>query len=262
MKHLVCLSRSFFVAILIGSATAVSCSKGELVLDDNVTASGSVSPQEEKLETGQNLEIAGLERSVEYEHRLYRAESKYKTAYRHLRQQQSECSWTNYVLAAEAIVDANYGRNYFVTASGSVAKKIEHCKGECRGSTHINTINDYSQTWDSQKYGFTTKVATTGKTNHTGAIKRMLAHLSEEKTPLIYITSENNIGHYIIIWSIDWRGSIENSTVWYTNTLEGSRDEMKSTENSSQFDFKPINCGTLMRKNIMNNHNMLLFYTN
>lgn len=244
MKHLVCLSRSFFVAILIGSATAVSCSKGELVLDDNVTAGGSISPQEEKLAT--DLELSALVSGSSYANGRYRVADMYKNAYVHVVQKTGECSWTNYVLAAASVIRAHGDYNY-PDKAGGYESKIQHCKDWC-GTTAMSKINSYVTEVDGKSYNISTKHHFTPDRNYTKAAEIMLAHLQNNQTPLIYITSVNRIGHYVIIWSIDWYGSIENSTVWYTDTLKSGKE------------FYPINFKELLRLNVNNNHNILTFY--
>ena len=187
---------------------------------------------------------------------VYRIDDIYKEAYVHKLQKGGECSWTNYVLAASAIIRAK-GDFTYPDNAGGYHQKISHCKAWCQnnptslGSTGITTIEKYCREVD-QSAGYSISCERKAFSEAGEAVAEMLSHLSMRKTPFIYIggydQGNQTYGHYYIIWNITWRGSVDKSTVWYTNTLDKEKD------------FNQANLGSFMRKNIMNNHNMLFLW--
>ena len=185
---------------------------------------------------------------------VYRIDDIYKESYVHKLQGKSECSWTNYVLAASAIIRAK-GDFTYPDNAGGYGQKIDHCKAWCwnnptsLGPTGITTIEKYCREVDqSAGYPISCERRAFSKNNYTGAVEAMLSHLSTRRTPFLYIGAVQGYGHYFTIWNITWNGSLNSSSVWYTNTL----DEAGS--------FTQENLGSFMRKNVMKNHNMLFLW--
>jgi hypothetical protein len=183
---------------------------------------------------------------------VYRIDDIYKESYVHKLQGEGECSWTNYVLAASAIIRAKGDFSYPDNAGG-YRQKIAHCKAWCQnhptslGSTGITTIEQYCRKVD-QSAGYSISCERKACSEAGEAVAEMLSHLSIRKTPFLYIGAWYGIGHYYTIWNITWNGSLNSSSIWYTNTL----DEAGS--------FTQENLGSFMRKNVMNNHNMLFLW--
>jgi len=146
----------------------------------------------------------------------------YKSAYVHLLQYSGECSWTNYVLCTGAIARAN-GNVYPATHA-----KVTAVKNDCIGhagttlaASNISTLNWYAGAYD---YGIIDKqLCATAQTTagRFDMVKYMLAHINTYHSPFIALALDPNtgVGHYLIVWSIDWQVGGTGSMIYYTNTL-------------------------------------------
>ncbi len=140
----------------------------------------------------------------------------YKNKYTHITQYSGECSWTSYVICAAAIVNGDLGYySYPVTHT-----KITSVKNWC-GNTYIERLRDYANQKDNAYFGnvYLDKESknTTGR---FAMIKQMLYHLYLYQKPFVVIITNNNIGHYVVVWDIDWVCGGTGSTVYYTDPLD------------------------------------------
>jgi len=140
----------------------------------------------------------------------------YKNKYVHIKQYSRECSWTSYVLAAAAIINGDLGYYYYPVTH----TKITSVKNWC-GSSYIERLEKYANQVDNN-YFWSTYLCKEAKTS-TGRfnmIKKMLDHLYVYQKPFIAIITHNGIGHYVVVWDIDWKCGGTGSTVYYTDPLD------------------------------------------
>jgi len=138
----------------------------------------------------------------------------------------------------------NYPNN-----AGGYRNKIAHCKSWCNNDSYITKLQNYCNYVDKNAgYPISCTRKAINKNYDLSAAYTMLNHISAHHSPFIYIGSVNNVGHYYIVWSIYWGGSLANSDVWYTNTL------------SNNGTFYSMNLQSFLDLNIMNYHNILFLY--
>jgi len=140
----------------------------------------------------------------------------YKNKYTHVKQYSGECSWTSYVLCAGAIVNGNFG-SYVYTVNHPAITSV---KNWCR-SSYIERLRDYANQMDGPYFGnvYLSKEYKTS-TGRFNTIKQMLNHLYVYQKPFIAIITNNGIGHYVVVWDIDWKCGGTGSTVYYTDPLD------------------------------------------
>lgn len=145
---------------------------------------------------------------------FFRTDQVYKNNYIHLQQKSGECSWTSYVLCAGAIAKGK-GYSYDVNYN-----KITTVKNWC-GNSYIERLRDYAQQVDNTFLG-NTYLSKESKTSsgRFSTIKQMLNTINLYKSPFLAIITSNGIGHYVVVWSIDWKQSETNSIVYYTDPLD------------------------------------------
>ncbi len=174
--------------------------------------------------------------------RMYRSQSKFKYAYEHLQQKTGECSWTAYVCAVAAIRRGNglpYEANY---------PKVTRVRNACSNSSYITKIEWFARNYDAR----TTYL--TAPTNQFQAVKNMINHLETYQSPFLIIGKVSGISHYRTIFTIDWNGSVYNSTVYYTDTLHPK-------ESNIDYQFKAMNFASFLANmrsgSSFGGHNML-----
>ncbi len=140
----------------------------------------------------------------------------YKNKYVHITQYNNECSWTSYVLCSSAIINGDLGYYYYPVNH----TKITSVKNWC-GNSYIERLRDYANQKDNT-YFWNTYLCKESK-NTTGRfnmIKKMLDHIYTYQKPFIAIITHNTIGHYVVVWDIDWKCGVTGSTVYYTDPLD------------------------------------------
>lgn len=145
---------------------------------------------------------------------FFKAATKYKNAYVHVQQYSNECSWTSYTLAAGAIAN---GKGYTYNVNHT---KITYVKNWC-GSSYIERLYDFATQKDDWFLSnvYLSKEPKTSAGRFT-TIKQMLYHIQTYKTPFPAIITHSGIGHYVVVWSIDWKCGGTGSTVYYTDPLD------------------------------------------
>ena len=139
----------------------------------------------------------------------------YKTAYYHYKQPDGiSCSWTSYVNCINCIVTAN--NNYcYSTAISTVKSRCQNYypQASTNGSNSILALEWYAGKYDYNLINYNRK--STG--NRWDATKNMLAHINSYHSPFVVISSMDNVGHFRVVFSIDWKQSETTSTVYYTD---------------------------------------------
>lgn len=163
---------------------------------------------------------------------IYYVKQIYKTAYKHLHQASGECSWTNYTLASAAIARGN-GKNYPYQLSNPTVsdykRKIKDVKDECGGSKLITKIESYSYTWDKPTYSINARVES--KSTFDEAVYLFLGERKRgNQAPCIFIGGAGGIGHYLILWDVEWNDTADNSYVYITDTLDGDENNFWTFE--------------------------------
>ena len=161
---------------------------------------------------------------------FFQVNSIYKNSYIHLLQYNGECSWTNYVLCAGAIARAN-GYTYAATHT-----KVTAVKTACGNSSSISALSMYAQNYD---YNVVNKQlrSTPESTGRFDMTKYMLAHINSYHTPFVALALDPNsgIGHYLTVWSIDWKVGGTGSMLYYTNTLLSPQSTFNGNLKSTSF---------------------------
>jgi hypothetical protein len=156
---------------------------------------------------------------------FFKVATMYKNSYIHMGQYSGECSWTSYALCAGTIARAN-GYSYAATHT-----KVTAIKNACVSRTN-STSDPYDTPADisviswycgANDYSIISKQlkATPQSTGRFEITKYMLNHIYTYHTPFLALATDPNsgIGHYLTVWSIDWKVGGTGSTVYYTNTL-------------------------------------------
>ena len=145
---------------------------------------------------------------------FFRSDQRYKTAYIHVKQYDGECSWTSYTLAAGAIANGD-GETYTVNH-----EKITYVRNWCK-SKYIEQL--YAFATQKDNWIFTNVCLSKKVVSPAGRflmIKDMLYHLETYKKPFVAIITSSGVGHYVVVWSIDWKCGGTGSTVYYTDSLD------------------------------------------
>lgn len=160
--------------------------------------------------------------------------SDYKTYYKHIHQpDNTSCSWTSYVLCAGAIVNGNWRiySMYPVTSS-----KVYVVKQYCGNSSDIDQLKRYPINVESIYFnGIYRMKQSKNSTGRFNTIKDMLYHLFIFRKPFIAITLLNNIGHYVVVWDIDWKCGGTGSTIYYTDPHDNPTGSWASQKRSMSF---------------------------
>lgn len=153
--------------------------------------------------------------STQIPSQFFKVDPKYKTAYVHIKQYTNECSWTSYTLCAGAIAKGK-GNTYDVDHT-----KITFVKNWCNGYSYIERLRDFANQMDNWFLGnvYLSKESKTATGRFT-TIKQMLNHINDYKMPFIAIITAGGIGHYVVVWSVDWKCGGAGSTVYYTDPLD------------------------------------------
>lgn len=235
-------------AVLVGFAVVAlsSCDKS---FDEPVAP--VVSNEAEMQRISQSAQTRALS---DYTEQTYEVNQSYKDAYQHYKQRPKECSWTSYVLATAAVVRGK--GNYSYPYNGNYYGKISHVKSSCGSSNAITKLDWYCKKYDVPKYSITCWHRYVGKSDRDGAIDIILDHRAYNDTPFLYIGSVGTVGHYYIIWDIDWTGNEATSTVYYTDVNQDIVNDSRSYDDN----VRSMSMGKLLNLNTMNNYNFLCLY--
>lgn len=189
----------------------------------------------------------------DYDTKLYEVDDAYKNAYQHYKQKPKACSRTSYVLAVAAIVRGKGNLDY--PRNSNYLAKINHI-WQTYQSTAMSKLDQYCKNYDAKKYPIVSWHRTAEGTDRLAAIEMILDHRKHNSTPFLYIGSIGGIGHYFIIWDINWTGDASSSTVWYTDVNQspvgGSRSYADNVNTKSLND--------LLNLNVNSNFNFLFLY--
>lgn len=203
----------YAIAFITLTILSVSCNQQE----------ETVKPQTvENLAKSNTKSILNARSSTDIPSKFYGVNQKYKRSYKHIRQGRDECSWTSYVMTTGAIANGN-GRYYPVSAS-QVAKVKSGS-----GSSYISDIERYSRNYDSYLVTADVEAHSKNSSGRFEMVKDMLYHIDTKRTPFVALgstTGGRRIGHYYIVWSIDWKRGGTGSTVYYTDPLDYPQSNM------------------------------------
>lgn len=177
------------------------------------------------------VDILSAKSSKDIPAKFFRVASMYKENYVHLKQPDGKsCSWTTYVNCINCIVTANNDFCY----STSISTIRKRCSNKNKYPNSISALVWYAQTYDddlvdSYSKSFSSRWTTT---------KFMLNFINENRVPFVVISSLNGVGHYRLVFSIDWKQSESKSIVYYTDCAysdKGSFDSNIKTKKLSDF---------------------------
>lgn len=239
MKH---LKIALYAVLMLFAVVAFSsCDKNEDYLQENVSL-------QKKIDSQKNLKLRATE--------TYYVALKYKNAYKHLAQYNSECSWTAYTLAAAAVArgnNKNYPSNLVSPSATDYRNKINHVRDES-GSARIDSLASYANRYDKPNYSIDVRIE-----SYDTFDDAVFGFLGERKRgnqkPCIFIGSSNGIGHYFVLWDIVWNGTAVTSYVNVTDPLDGSTSSLSSYDDRRTY----TNLQTLLNSNVANKYNFLYF---
>lgn len=139
----------------------------------------------------------------------YRLATIYRGSYQHLKQPDyTSCSWTSYVIVAGTIANT-YSCIYEVSSN-----KVYSVKSSCSNSSMITSLQSYAENYDKNYFSVTRPNI---GVNTFAAVRYMIGHIDTYHTPFLVVSSMSGIGHYRIVHTIEWYGSLTNSYVYYTD---------------------------------------------
>lgn len=139
----------------------------------------------------------------------------YKTAYYHYKQPDAHsCSWTSYVNCINCIVTASNSYCYPTPISTVRYRCSNYYPNVSQyGASHILALEWHTATYDNGYVNYSRQ----SPTNRWTATKKMLAHINSYHSPFVVRSSMNGVGHYRVVFSIDWKQTESASTVYYTD---------------------------------------------
>jgi len=181
-----------------------SCDKQDtVIIDDEVITKESTS-----LKAGYCSGVFAAKTYAEIPIKSYRLATIYRGSYQHLKQpDKTSCSWTSYVIVAGTMINTN--SCYPVTAD-----KVYKVKAACSNSSMITALQTYANNYDKTYFSLARPSLGTSAFN---AVKYMIGYIDTYHTPFLAISSMSGIGHYRIVHTIEWYGSITNSYVYFTD---------------------------------------------
>jgi len=216
MKKFLCIS---LVTVLLFAMA--SCQKDQDIITPSVPSTQVDTGKPDPGESGQQFKttsssILNATSASQISSTFLTSKWAYKNKYVHTTQYSGECSWTSYVLCAAAIINGDLGYYYYPVTH----TKITYVKTWC-GSSYMERLRDYANIKDNL-YFYNVSLCKESK-NSTGRFnmtKQMLYHLYLYQKPFISIITSSNIGHYVVVWDIDWVCGGTGSTVYYTDPLD------------------------------------------
>jgi hypothetical protein len=200
-----------FVICLIALA---SCQKdnNNSSSNDGISAVGVDSST--TLGNGPKSSILNATSATQIPSQPFKTSTMYKNSYIHLQQYSGECSWTNYVLCAGTIARFK-GYSYPATHA-----KVTAVRNACNNSSSISALASYSSNHDYSCVSNQLRSSSKTTSGRFQMVKYMLYHLDTYHRPFITLASTpSGVGHYYIIWDINWICGGTGSTIYYTNTL-------------------------------------------
>ena len=147
---------------------------------------------------------------------IFGSASIYKDAYIHLHQYDKECSWTSYVLCAAAIANGDFNGCIYPATHDQITSVKTWCEGP-----YIDYLRDYAEQKDNEY--FSQPFLSKEEDNSAGRfvmVKNMLSHLYVYQKPFIAIITSNNVGHYVVVWDINWKCGGSQSVIYCTEPFD------------------------------------------
>ncbi len=234
MKRKVSVALHAIVVMILG--TLVSCEKSEQVVSSELNG-----------EKGDVISIRTNEmaRSLsDFTPGRYSIDQIYKDAYYHINQYDQSasasypdgwpggitnpgnCSWSNYIMAVGCVGRASgtlSSDEYKLDKARRLKKFMKDSRGSYdNGSVMQYIYEDYGLVYDNpNRVGLRHWKTSKAKWNHPTITEELLKHLRDFKTPIVMLgATEGGYGHYYTIVSIVWGGTIDNSDIWFCNSLE------------------------------------------
>ncbi len=161
------------------------------------------------------LNILGATNANQIPAQMFAVNPIYKTSYYHYKQPDNvSCSWTTYVNCINCIVSANNTFCYPTPISIVRYRCQNYYPGvQTNGASHILALEWHVGKYDNSYVYYNRK----STEDRWLATKLMLNHINTYRTPFIVRSSMNGVGHYRLIFSIDWKQSESLSMVYYTD---------------------------------------------
>ena len=218
------------IVLMTLSVSITSCRKDQPILSDNQDKT-MTAPDHETLDPVEPMNATDNSKSInswvmnastanDIPTQMFGVDYKYKMSYQHLKQRSGtiygECSWTSYVIAMSCIIKGNCNYCSYPVSYAKVDEVKNRCSNQFGGLANgslITSVCWHANTYDYSKITGTTVVKS--PSYRFDAIKYMLDHIANYHAPFLVISSMNGIGHYRIVFSIDWKRGGTGSTVYY-----------------------------------------------
>lgn len=214
-------TKKFFIMVFLLCLTMASCQKDQDIptsapilqsADLNDPSLGDSSHLSLKISSANILNATNANQIPS---QLFAVNPIYKTAYAHYKQPDwVSCSWTSYVNCINTIVTAH--NNYcYGTPISTIRYRCEHYYPERNvyGASHVLALAWHLSTYDYKQVCF----SRSSTNNRWEATKQMLSHINTHHSPFLVRSSINSVGHYLVVFSIDWKQSESSSIVYYTD---------------------------------------------
>lgn len=190
----------------------------------------------------------------------------YKNSYQHLKQLGGECSWTSYVLTTAAVARAK-GEKYPMNKTNPVAQdyrsKITHVRTLCVDTAYIWKLDWYARTVDNPAYSsISPKIVVESVVvgDESGSFDRatftFLRERRKNQAPCIFLASKYGVGHFYILWDLEWNGTAANSYVYYTDADTGSQTSLSSYNTRKNY----MTLAEMLSLKLSSNHYNFLFF--
>jgi hypothetical protein len=139
------------------------------------------------------------------------------------------------VIAAACIIKGNCNYCSYPVNTTKINQVKNACSNHFGGLANgsaITSLKWYCQNYDAQKLYCDQK--STG--SRFVAIQYMLDHLANYHSPFLVISTQNGVGHYLIVHAIDWKVGLTGSMVYYTDCASiGINSSYFTNEKSMSF---------------------------
>jgi hypothetical protein len=211
-----------------------SCQKDQNIINSNPIETGESIP----VESGEpelkitSASILNATSASQIPRQFFDSYLEYKAWYQHQKQPNStSCSWTSYVNCIGTIVrGASANMTQYTTSISTVKYRCANYYPQVNtyGSNSIMALNWHTGAYDGSKINY--KLQSTS--DRFAAVKYMLAHINTNHTPFVVISKMNNISHYRVVFSIDWKQSETTSMVYYTDCAYASQGNYFANQQS------------------------------
>lgn len=178
--------------------------------------------------------------------RFYRVDPSYKNSYQHLQQRKGtdygECSWTSYVITVACIYKANCWWNCSYPVSHAHVDQVKNTLVSRFGgnASRIDKLEWYAQNQDNNKINvYHSYIPHNGAYDEYAklrAIKAMFNHIDAYRTPFIVVSHRGSVGHYRIVFSINWSGKYSGSRIYYTDCYDSAASSFDGNLESMDLD--------------------------